>query len=88
MQDRNASRAVVPNRREVGIAPIRLAWNRGAGWERVRRHVRATTSHPRLGEVILTGITFVLVALLLATVHHAVEAPRPPAGFVFGIGPH
>ena len=73
MQKKNASRAVGARFSELGVAAPRLAWSRGSGWERAR-HVRATTAHPRLGEVVLVGITCVLVAVLLATAQHALEA--------------
>jgi hypothetical protein len=74
MPEKNASRAVGARCAEVGVAAPRLAWCRGSGWERARRHVRATTAHPRLGEMVLVGITCLLVAVLLATVRHALEA--------------
>jgi hypothetical protein len=74
MQQKNASQSVGTSCSEVGVAAPRLAWSRGSGWKRVRRHVRATTAHPRLSEMVLVGITCVLVAMLLATVWHALEA--------------
>jgi len=52
---------------------LRIAWNRGLRLEGVRCHVRATSTHPRLGEVVLVSITLMLVGLLLATVRHALE---------------
>ena len=79
MPDMNASRA-------VGASVLRIAWSRSAPLQRVRRQVRATSAHPRLGEVVLVGITLMLVGLLLATVRHALQASPMP--IVWGSNPH
>ena len=55
-------------------AVLRVAWSRGPWTGGARRRVRATSAHPRLGEVVLVGMTLILVGLLLATVRHALDA--------------
>jgi len=86
MRDSNAPRIVVRHRHELRATAVRLVRTRESGWTPVRRRWTAIASHPRIGEALVVGITFVLLWVLLATVRHAVEAPWPAAGYVFGLG--
>ena len=65
-------------------AVLRVAWSRGPWAGGAKRHVRATSAHPRLGEAVLVGITLMLLGLLLITVRHALEASH---GHVIQVAP-
>ena len=86
MQDGNASRALIGRRHGIRVSPLALAWNRGARWQRVRSRLRAIAAHPRLGDIVLVGITLGLVGVLLATVERALEVSQLRTGWAFGFG--
>ena len=62
--------------RDGSASRVRVA-SRGGGKPRV------LPTHPRLSGVLLVGMTFMLVAVLLATVQRALKASPSPVGWSF-----
>jgi hypothetical protein len=52
----------------------------------VRVRLRAIAAHPRLGDMVLVGITLGLAGVLVATIERALVVSRLPTGWAFGFG--
>ena len=66
------------DRRELLVVPLRLSTARYRSRRRWWRRSRSISRRERLAEVVIVGLTFLLVGLLFAAVDHAVQPLRGP----------
>ena len=85
MRAGTARRVSVPAPLEVVVIPLRTVRYRESSWDRLRQHVGTLVSHESVSEAVLVTITLVLIGVLFACLHHAIQPPTPPTGFPPGI---